>query len=173
MKNRVMIGIMMMVVLAMFPVLAGAGDHPTPSAQEQMTGLVGMCEASAEARTTRQETKPLYERLGGYEGIHALTDEIVRLHNINPDFRLMMKYVDSEHLAKQVADFMAAGTGGTETYKGRNMHDAHSHLELTTADFLSAGSDVGKAMKNLGYGEEETQEVLCILVSMSDQVILK
>jgi hemoglobin len=171
MKNRVKTGILMMVVLAVIPVLAVAGDHPAPSAEEQMKGLEGMCAASAEARTARQEAKPLYDRLGGYDGILAVTNEIVRLHKINPDFRLMMKYVDGEHLAKQVADFMAAGTGGTETYKGRNMKAAHAHLEMTTADFLSAGGDVMKAMQNLEYGQEEIDEVVCILVSMKDQVI--
>ena len=46
-------------------------------------------------------------------------------------------------------------------------------LELSNADFLSAGSDVTKAMHNLGYGEEEIQEVICILVSMKDLVITK
>ena len=171
MKNRVMTGILMMVVLAMFPVLALAGDQPEPTAAEQVKGLEGMCEASAEARTARQEAKPLYDRLGGYEKILALTNEIVRLHQENPDFRLMMKYVDSEHLAKQVADFMASGTGGTATYKGRNMKAAHAHLEMTNADFLSAGGDVIKAMKNLGYGQDEIDEVVCILVSFVDQVI--
>ena len=173
MKSRVMTGIMMMVVLAIFPILSIAGDHPEPSVDEKMAGLVGMCDASAEARTARQDAEPLYDRLGGYDKILALTNEIVRLHNINPDFRLMMKYVDGEHLANQVADFMAAGTGGTEHYKGRNMKDAHAHLEMTTADFLSAGADVMKAMTNLGYGEDEINEVVCILVSMSDQVIVK
>jgi len=173
MKNRVMIGFLMMAVLAIFPILSIAGDHPEPSAEEQMAGLVGMCDASAEARTARQAAESLYDRLGGYDKIHALTTEIIRLHNINPDFRLMMKYVDDEHLADQVADFMAAGTGGTETYKGRNMHDAHAHLEFTTADFLSAGGDIMKAMTNLGYGQNEIDEVICLLVSMKDQVILK
>jgi hemoglobin len=173
MKNRVMIGIMMMVVLAIFPILSIAGDHPEPSVDEQMAGLVGMCDASTAARAERQDAEPLYDRLGGYDKILALTNEIVRLHQINPDFRLMMKYVDGEHLGKQVADFMAAGTGGSETYKGRNMKDAHAHMEMTTGDFLSAGGDVMQAMKNLGHGPEEIDEVVCILVSMSDQVILK
>jgi hypothetical protein len=132
-----------MVVLAIFPILATAGDQEAPSIEEQMNGLQGMCDASAEARTARQEAKPLYDRLGGYERIHALTTEIVRLHQINPDFRLMMKYVDGEDLATSVADFIAAGT------------------------------DVAQAMKNLGYGQEEIDEVICILVSLKDQVVLK
>jgi hemoglobin len=188
MKNKIFVLILMAAVLAAFPVLAVAGDHPAKtsdhpakasasdhptnaSADAQMKGLVGMCQESADAVAERQAAKSLYDRLGGYDKIMALTTEIVRLHQINPDFRLMMGYVDGDHLAKQVADFMAAGTGGTEKYDGRNMVDAHSHLKMTNADFLSAGSDVMKAMKNLGYGENETNEVVCILVSMKDMVI--
>jgi hemoglobin len=171
MKNMLISGILMMAGLAVFPVLTFAGDQPQPSAAEKVAGLESMCEASAEARTARHGAKPLYDRLGGYEGIHALTEEIVRLHQENPDFRLMMKYVDADHLADQVADFMSAGTGGTATYRGRNMKAAHAHLEMTNADFLSAGGDVIKAMKNLGYGQDEIDEVVCILVSFKDQVI--
>ena len=176
MKNKVFVLIMMALVLVALPVLAIAGDHPAKgsdhpakastgdhpakaSADDQMKGLVGMCQESADAMAERQAAKSLYDRLGGYDKILELTNEIVRLHQINPDFRLMMGYVDGDHLAKQVADFMAAGTGGTEKYTGRNMVDAHSHMKMTNADFLSAGGDVMKAMKNLGYGEEETNEV--------------
>jgi hemoglobin len=173
MKNKVFVSIQLMVVLALFPVLAIAGGDETLSVEEKINGLQTMCTETADARTERQAAKSLYDRLGGYDRIHALTTEIVRLHQINPDFRLMMKYVDGEHLATGVADFIAAGTGGTEHYKGRNMLDAHSHLDFTDADFLSAGGDVGKAMQNLGYGQEETNEVICILVSLQDQVVLK
>ncbi len=173
MKNKVFVSIQMMVVLALFPVLAIAGGDEAPTVEEKMNGLQAMCTETAGAQAERQAAKSLYDRLGGYDRIHALTTEIVRLHQINPDFRLMMKYVDGEHLATSVADFIAAGTGGTEHYKGRNMLDAHSHLDFTDADFLSAGADVGKAMQNLGYGQEETNEVICILVSLKDQVVLK
>lgn len=173
MKNKVYVLTLMAVLLIAFPVLAIAGDHSeaAPSAADQMKGLRGMCEESADARAERQAAKSLYDRLGGYDKILELTHEIVRLHQINPDFRLMMGFVDGDHLAKQVADFMASGTGGTEKYSGRNMTDAHAHMKMTNADFLSAGGDVMKAMSNLGYGENETNEVVCILVSMSEMVI--
>lgn len=152
------------------PALAGDG---TPSVDEQMAGLVKMCEDTASDRLARQEEKSLYDRLGGYDKIHALTKEIVRLHAENEDFRLMMTYVDHDHLAKQVADFASAGTGGDAVYNGRNMVDAHKHMQMTQADFLSAGGDVVQAMKNMGYGQNEIDEFVCILVSMKDMVIYK
>jgi hemoglobin len=154
--------------VAALPALAG---EKTPSVDEQMAGLVGMCESTASDRAARQQEKSLYERLGGYDKIHALTKEIVRLHAENEDFRLMMTYVDHDHLAKQVADFASAGTGGDATYVGRDMVEAHKHMQMTQADFLSAGGDVIQAMKNKGYGQNEIDEFVCILVSMKDMVI--
>lgn len=173
MKTQTKIGLLMAVLLMLAALPALAGDEATPSDSEMMAGLVGMCEGTATDRAARQEKESLYDRLGGYDKILALSTEIIRLHSINEDFRLMMTYVDGDHLAKSVADFMAAGTGGTATYTGRDMKTAHAHMKMTEGDFLSAGSDVMKAMNNLGYGEDETNEVVCILVSMKDMVIYK
>jgi hemoglobin len=84
-----------------------------------------------------------------------------------------MEGVDGKTLAKRVTDFTAAGTGGPQTYKGRSMPAAHARLELTDADFLAAGGDIVKAMQTMGYGEDEVNEFVCILVSLKDQVVLK
>ena len=172
MTNKLKKTVLLVMTLAVLPAAALAGDGDA-EAHEQMEGLVAMCDASATARAERQADTSLYERLGGYDRIHAMATEIVRLHTINERFRLMMKYVDSEDLATSVADFFAAGTGGTEKYTGRNMVDAHAHLGFTEADFLSAGGDVIQGMKNQGYGQDEIDEVVCIMVSMKDMVIAK
>ena len=150
---------------------AAAGD--TPTVEEQVDGLVEMCAASESARAARQAEKPLYVRLGDHEGVHALTTEVVRLHSINPDFERFWGQIDEEKLIKNLDDFIATGTGGPKGYEGRDMPTAHAHLELSNADFLSAGGDVMAGMQNLGYGEEEIQEFVCILVSMKDLVITR
>jgi hemoglobin len=144
-----------------------------PTVDEQMDGLVQMCADTEQARAERHAAKPLFERLGGYDRVHELTTEIIRLHTINPDFDRFMGDVDGEELATSVADFISTGTGGPDVYLGRDMRSAHAHLELSDADFLSAGSDVTKAMHNIGYGEDEVQEMICILVSMKDLVITR
>ena len=151
--------------------LAGAAESST--VDEQVAGLVKMCADSEEARVARQEAKPLYFRLGEYDKIRDLTEEIVRLHSINPNFARFWGHIDEEALIKNVADFVSTGTGGPKVYTGRDMPSAHAHLELSKADFLSAGGDVTQAMISKGYGEEETQEFVCILVSMKDLVITK
>ena len=114
----------------------------------------------------------LYERLGGEEKIESLVREIVRLHDENPVFDRFMDEIDQEALVRGVTQFMVAGTGGPATYEGRSIPDAHGHLNLTNSDFMSAGGDVVQAMKNLEYGEEEIQEIVCVLVSFRSSVVV-
>ena len=150
---------------------ATAGDAPT--AEEQVNGLVEMCAATEDARVARQTEEPLYFRLGEYDGVHALTTEVIRLHSVNPDFERFWGDIDEQKLIANLDDFISTGTGGPMGYEGRDMPSAHAHLELSNADFLSAGGDVMAGMQNLGYGEAEIQEFVCILVSMKDLVITK
>jgi hemoglobin len=150
---------------------AGAGD--APSVEEQVAGMEQMCADTANDRSQRHADDALYSRLGGYDRILELTTEIVRLHNQNDAIQHLFTRVDSEGLAKHVADFVAAGTGGSASYTGRAMPAAHAHLELTDADFVSAGGDIVTAMQTFDYGQEEIDEVVCILVSLKDQVVLK
>jgi hemoglobin len=159
------------VVAMAWTAAAGAGDAPTVA--EQINGLSQMCSDSAEERAKRQNEKALYDRLGGYDTILEFTTEVVRLHKQNPDIQKMFASVDSEQLAKHVADFVASGTGGPSEvrYTGRDMPSAHENLHLTDADFMSAGGDIVTAMKTMGYGQNEIDEMLCILLSLKDQVV--
>jgi hemoglobin len=164
--------ILLTLVMAMLPLTVASAEEK-PTATEQIGSLEKMCTGSAKARAERHAAESLYVRLGGYDRILELTREVVRLHKQNDDIKHMFEHVDSEKLAKHVADFMAAGIGGTAKYTGRDLPTSHAHLELTDADFLSAGGDIIKAMQNLEYGQEEIDEVVCILVSLKDQVVLE
>jgi hemoglobin len=164
--------ILAVLTVAMLAVgVAGAGDASTVA--DQMSGLQTMCADTAQARAQRQADEALYFRLGGYDRIHEFTREVVRLHKQNDAIKAMFTYVDSEKLAKHVADFVAAGTGGSESYTGRAMPAVHAKLRLTDADFLSAGGDIVTAMQSMDYGQNEIDEIICILVSLKDQVVLE
>ncbi len=144
----------------------------TKDADAQVSDLEQMCEANSGDRTKRHADKSLYERLGKDKKIHALTQEIVRLHLLNPSIKHLVDERYADHLAKRVAEFVISGTGGPAVYEGPSLHHSHEHLELSNGDFMAAGSDVIQAMTNLGYGQNEIDEMVCILVSLRDQVVL-
>lgn len=157
--------------LSLFVSMTALAQDPEPTVEAQMQSLLDMCAQTSEARQARQAKSSLYERLGGYDEILKLTHEIVRLHGENEEIKHTLKGVDTDLLAKHVADFVAAGTGGTAEYTGRTLPASHAHLKLTDSHFLAAGSDIMTAMKNLGHGAEVTEEFVCILVSLKDQVV--
>jgi hemoglobin len=171
-SNSFRSAVLLALLLVLTPAVVAASEDE-PSVAEQMQSLQQGCHDSAAAREKRHSETPLYQRLGGYDKILDLTREIVRLHNQNEAIRHLFSNVDGEALAESVADFMAAGTGGEQRYTGRDMPSAHAHLELTDADFLAAGGDIVKAMQDKAYGQEEIDEVVCILVSLKDQIVLK
>jgi len=70
-------------------------------------------------------------------------------------------------------DLLVVGTGGEGEYNGRSMPDSHARLEMTNADFLAAGGDLGAAMKNAGWGENEQQELLCAFVGLRGEVVTR
>jgi hemoglobin len=143
-----------------------------PSPDQQVAELEASCSASAAERVSRHARTPLFERLGGAPGIHAITREIVRLHLQNPPIRHHFEKLDPDAVAKRVAEFMISGTGGPQVYRGPDLPTSHRSMKLTNRDFVLAGGDVVQAMKNLKHGQEEIDEVVCTLVSLRAQVVL-
>lgn len=143
-----------------------------PSPDQQVAELEASCAASAAERASRHARTPLFQRLGGEQGIHAMTREIVRLHLQNPPIRHLFEKLDPDAVAKRVAEFMISGTGGPQVYRGPDLPTSHRSMKLTNRDFLLAGGDVVQAMKNLKHGQEEIDEVVCTLVSLRAQVVL-
>ncbi len=144
---------------------------PTPD--EQVAALDIMCAEAQSAMAARQAENSLFNRVGGRDGISKAVAETVRLHQINEPIKHLMEGVDPDHLTEQVTDFLVLATGGQAEYNGRNMVDAHAHMNMTNAQFLAAGSDLGAGMEFAGWGENEKQELLCAFVGLRPQVVTK
>ncbi len=150
-----------------------AENASTPSATETIAAMVADCEASADARAARHSATPLYERLGGHEKISEFVAKLIELHLENELVKPYFEGVDLKVLATNLVDFIGAGTGGGEVYKGRSMPDSHAGMKITPEVFLSAGGDIGMAMEAVGWGADEQGEFMCIILSMKDAVLMK
>ena len=170
--------LMMILIATMFltaAAYAGSAEQEAAvaPAAAQVAELEKMCESNAGDRAARHAAATLYARLGKEEGIHKLTDEIVRLHLQNEKIKHMFEGRDNDLVAQRVAEFMISGMGGPAVYQDRpSLTESHRDLHLTNDDFVSAGGDVIQAMKNLEYGQDEIDEVVCALVGLRRMVVL-
>ncbi len=119
------------------------------------------------------EQIPLFERLGGREGVRRLSEQVVANHYVNP--RIASRY---EHGSKSRADlvdsvteFFCTGLSGVPTYEGPEVLDVHTGMNISDAEFVAVLDDALAAMATLGIGEAEQAEVLAILYGMKPDVV--
>lgn len=118
----------------------------------------------------------LYERLGGAAGIAALTDDIVAAHMRHPAIRSrFLPYQETperlEEVKRHLRNFLAAGTGGPETYDGRSMTETHRGMNISEAEYMAALDDILDVLRRHGIDEQTQKDVLAIAYSLKDEIM--
>jgi len=119
-----------------------------------------------------QITAPLYERLGRREGITRITKDLMQIHLANP--LVKTRYESSEDLARverRVIEFFCAGSGGPETYTGKDMLSTHRGMNINEQEFVSVVDDVMAALEKNDIDGPTRNDVLAILWSLKGEVV--
>lgn len=160
-KNRILL---MLIVLALI----------FACKQEQKVDVAEKAEITKEVVVEKEKT--IFEKLGGAEGVSLLVDDIVAKHLENENIKKYFEPVKNnpEHFKmfkNNVKDFLSAGTGGDVEYKGRDMQNAHAHLNISERDFLDAIDDILFVLDKHKVDRASRNELLATLYSMKDAVI--
>jgi hemoglobin len=113
----------------------------------------------------------LYDRLGGFDGICAIVNDVVDLHLVNPLIKTRFANSDIAKLKKNATLFFCAGGGGPESYPGKDMLAAHRSMNISEQEFVTALDDTLAALDKNRVEAEERMEVLAILYSLKDQIV--
>jgi hemoglobin len=71
-----------------------------------------------------------------------------------------------------VSEFFITGTGGPNLYQGEDMRSVHKGMNISAIEFVAVLDDALEALQKNGVGQREQEEVLFILYSMRNDVIL-
>ena len=121
--------------------------------------------------------KSLYERIGGNNAIAMVvdrfSDEIVKNPklNVNPALRDWNKTGQLAGLKFMRTLWVCQATGGPFSYTGKDMHEAHKDLHLTSAEFDEVGAEIGRALDHFNVPEREKNEVLAAIVAHKGEVV--
>ena len=119
-------------------------------------------------------TPSFYERLGGYDAIAAIVDDL--LPRLLDDRQLGVywkgKCRDSLMKDRQLfVDFLSSAFGGPVVYLGRSMKTSHDGLGITESDWSRFIEHVVATLKNLAIPEVETLEFLAAAESLKGDVL--
>lgn len=120
----------------------------------------------------------LFEKLGGREGIARIVDSTVENHMNNSavNARFLPFKDQPERLAvikNHTIDFFSAGSGGPAQYLGRDMVHTHTGMNISPAEYLHVMDDIMKALDQNRIEESSKKEVLSVLWSLKDMIVLK
>jgi hemoglobin len=115
--------------------------------------VIGSLAVALLAGPAKAEDKSLYQRLGGYDAIAAVSDEfLARLAN---------------------DDLVCKSTGGPCVYTGRDMKVAHAGAGITKADWDRSLKIFGEVLNKFKVPEKEQQELAALLLPLEKDVVDK
>jgi hemoglobin len=119
----------------------------------------------------------LYERLGGVNAIAMVvdrfSDEIVKNPklNVNPNLKEWNGTGQLPALKFMRTLWICQQTGGPFVYTGKDMHEAHKDLHISSGEFDEVGAEIASALDHFGVPEREKDEVLAAIVAHKAEVV--
>lgn len=133
--------------------------------------------ASWSASTTvAQEKKSLYQRLGGYDALAAVTDDFIgRLAADKQLARFFPGLSDDSkaRLRQHVLNLLCQTTGGPCIYTGRDMKTTHKGLGISEADWTASVADLNATLDKFKVPKPERDEVLAAISGLKKDIVEK
>ncbi len=117
------------------------------------------------------QVKSLYDRLGGPDGINALTESWVA--RVGGDDRANGKFArtDIPRLMKEVSDQLCEATGGPCTYTGRSMQETLAGRRPHPGVFDVVMQHLTAALDDLNVPKTEQDELVDLIMPMRDDIV--
>lgn len=128
------------------------------------------------AGSASAQDKSLYQRIGGYDAVAAVSDEfIARLASDDQLKRFFVGFsTDSKmHIRQLVVDLICKATGGPCYYLGRDMKTSHAGAGITKADWDRTLAIFGEVLNKFKVPEREQKELAALLSPMEADIVQK
>ena len=138
--------------------------------------LAAQTEAKSSVKPATAQQKSLYQRLGGYDALAAVTDDFIG--RMAGDKQLGRFFVGLSNDSKtkvrnHVVDFLCVGTGGPCKYTGRDMVTVHTGLGITDSDWDVAVKHLVATLDKFKVPEKEKSEVLGVVGPLKKDIVGK
>jgi hemoglobin len=118
--------------------------------------------------------KTLYERLGGYDGISAVANDLLPRLQADPQLARywLHRGEDGVHREKQLLiDFLCSSAGGPLYYTGRDMKTAHKGMRITESDWSAFLGHVNATLKAFQVPQPERDQVVAFVQSTKADIV--
>jgi len=120
------------------------------------------------------EAESLYARLGGYDAIAAVADDLLPRLQGDEALGRFWAHRGNDGLRREkqlLIDFLCANAGGPLLYTGRDMKISHAGMRISASDWTAFLGHVGAALDNFELPERERDEVIAFIESTREEIV--
>ena len=133
--------------------------------------VLPLCATAASA-----QQKSLYQRLGGYDAIAAVSDEfIARLATDEQEKRFFIGFsTDSKlRIRQRLIDLVCKSTGGPCVYTGRDMKTAHAGSGISKADWERTLKIFTEVLDKFQVPDQERKDLAAAIGPLEKDIVEK
>jgi hemoglobin len=119
-------------------------------------------------------SKTLYERLGGYDAIAAVANDLLPRLQGDPQLGRFWAHrgVDGVDREKQLLiDFLCASAGGPVYYRGRDMALCHRGMRISESDWSAFLGHAAATLAKFRVPEAEQREVVAFVQGLKREIV--
>ena len=121
-----------------------------------------------------EATKSLYERLGGYDAITAVANDLLPRLQADPQLGRFWAHRGEDGVKREkqlLIDFLCASAGGPTYYRGRDMALAHRGMRISESDWKVFLGHAAATLAKFQVPEAEQREVVTFVQSLKKDVV--
>ena len=120
------------------------------------------------------QQKSLYERLGGYDAIAAVSNDLVDRLQKDPQLGRFWLHRGADGLQRErqlLVDFLCNATGGPMYYTGRDMKVSHQGMRISASDWRVFLQHADATLKKFHVPKAEYDEVVAFVLSTQADIV--
>jgi hemoglobin len=129
---------------------------------------------AAPPQAVAQQPPTLYQRLGGYDALAAVTDDFLGRLATDPQLKRFFSGHNKQgvtRIRQHVIDFLCLATGGPCAYTGQDMKTAHTGLGITDGDWDASVKHLIATLDKFRVPEKEKSEVLSAISPLKGDIV--
>ena len=121
-----------------------------------------------------EQNRTLYERLGGYDAIAAVANDLVTRLNNDTQLGRFWAHRGEDGVERErqlLIDFLCERAGGPVYYRGREMLLAHRGMKISESDWNVFLGHAAATLAKFKVPESEQRDVVAFVQSLKKEIV--
>jgi len=118
--------------------------------------------------------KSLYERLGGYDAISAVANDLLPRLQSDSELRRFWDHRGEDGVTREkqlLIDFLCSSAGGPMYYTGRDMRTSHQGMRISDGDWSAFLGHLNATLDAFQVPQRERDEVVSFIQSTKTDIV--